>query len=307
MPFVVIQGTFHLCGRSSQGNATGFEPDGDSCQFKPADPSLLDRLTQVGDRYRLTSIGSTQLRFEGIDALELHFGGSHQPRALVDKSRDFLTGKLALNPVPYRPPQNSRVLPPVERDAAPGFILSRALEAHGRPVAFAFQGTAPAPDGAELVLKPALLKKSLNFGSIAAGHAYPLYYDTLFADLRDAFTTAAGAARQKGKGLWSSDRSQSGLVISDQAALERDGVLFPKLFRRLTEFLKDHTDGLSEFSEWLADKREQVLDLTTNSFTHFDNVLEVDGNEVRLARQPEELVFISAKTTSRRAAPWLVV
>lgn len=74
MPFLVIEGTFHLCGRSPKGDPTGFEPDGDSCQFKPADPLLLEQLKRVGDPYRLTSIGSKQLRFEGIDALSCTSG-----------------------------------------------------------------------------------------------------------------------------------------------------------------------------------------------------------------------------------------
>lgn len=102
MPFLVITGTFHLVGRTPAGNSSGFAPDGDSVQFRPADQSLLDRLTRVGRPYRLTSIGSTQLRFEGIDALELHFDGSHQPRPLADRAREFLTGELDLNPVPSR-------------------------------------------------------------------------------------------------------------------------------------------------------------------------------------------------------------
>jgi hypothetical protein len=89
-------------------------------QFKPDEPKLLDGLQRNGSAYRLTSIGSTQLRFEGIDALELHFEGSHQPRPLADTARDFLTGRLALNPVPYRPPDGLRVLPPVQRDATRG-------------------------------------------------------------------------------------------------------------------------------------------------------------------------------------------
>ena len=80
MPFVTIKGSFHLCGQSAAGNPTGFQPDGDSMQFKPDQPKLLDRLERTADAYRLTSIGSTQLRFEGIDALELHFEGHHQPR-----------------------------------------------------------------------------------------------------------------------------------------------------------------------------------------------------------------------------------
>jgi hypothetical protein len=45
------------------------------------------------------------------------FEGSHQPRPLADNARDFLTGRFALNPVPYKPPDELRVLPPVERDA----------------------------------------------------------------------------------------------------------------------------------------------------------------------------------------------
>ena len=114
MPFVVIKGSFHLVGKSSQGNATGFEPDGDSMQFKPDNATLLDRLDRVGRPYRLSSIGSTQLRFEGIDALELHFEGHHQPRPLADDARDYLTGLLGMNPVPYRPPKtppSSRLWP----------------------------------------------------------------------------------------------------------------------------------------------------------------------------------------------------
>jgi endonuclease YncB( thermonuclease family) len=307
MPFTLIQGTFHLVGRTRAGKDSGFEPDGDSMQFKPDNAKLLDRLQKNGSAYRLTSIGSTQLRFEGIDALELHFEGSHQPRPLADNARDFLTGRLGLNPVPYKPPEDLSVLPPVERDGTPGFILSRALEAHGRPVAFVFDRDPPQPDGAEIVLKPALLRKSVNFKSMAAGHAYPLYYDTLFVDLRDAFTAATATAREKKLGIWADDRSVSGIAIGDQATLERDAVVFPKLFRRLTEYLKEHPGDAAGFVTWLADKREQVLDLTTHNFTHFDNVVEEKGGAVRLLRRPQELVFVSAKTSSRAVAPWLKV
>jgi hypothetical protein len=48
-------------------------------QFKPTNPQLLGQLDQPGRPYRLTSIGSTQLRLEAIDALELHFDSTHSP------------------------------------------------------------------------------------------------------------------------------------------------------------------------------------------------------------------------------------
>jgi endonuclease YncB( thermonuclease family) len=228
MPFILIQGKFHLVGRTRAGNPTGFEPDGDSIQFKPASPQLLDRLTQPGRPYRLTSIGSTQLRLEGIDALELHFDSTHQPRPLADQARDFLTGKLKLNPVPYRPPSNLQVNPPVPKDAAPGYILSRALEVNGRPVAFAFGGAPPSPDGSEVFLRASLLRRSLNYRSLAGGQAYPLFYDTLFADLRAVLAQAATAARQATLGLWQADRSDAGLSVTGQADLEQQGGGLPE-------------------------------------------------------------------------------
>jgi hypothetical protein len=50
-----------------------------------------------------------------------------------------------------------------------------------------------------------------------------------------------------------------------------------------------------------------VLDLTTHNFTHFDNVVDANAGDVRLLRRPQELVFVSAKTSSRAVAPWLKV
>jgi hypothetical protein len=68
MPFILIHGTFHLVGRTQAGNPSGFEPDGDSIQFKPTNPQLLDRLDQPGRPYRLTLIDSTQLRHYSLRA-----------------------------------------------------------------------------------------------------------------------------------------------------------------------------------------------------------------------------------------------
>jgi hypothetical protein len=232
---------------------------------------------------------------------------SHQPRPLADESRDYLTGRYRLNPVPYVQPRGIRVDPPLQRDGAAGYILSRALEAHGRPVAFAFAGETTVADGSEVRLEVPLLRRSLNYRSLANGHAYPLFYDTLFADLRSALTTAAINARSARKHLWARDRSQDGLAVDDQDDLEQDGVIFPKLFRRLTEFLTEPQHAIENFLGWLAEKEEQVLDLVEDNFTHFDDVVKVTHGKVRLKRRPEQIVFVSAKTASPVVAPWLEV
>jgi hypothetical protein len=306
MPFYVIKGSFHLVGQTAQGRPSGFQPDGDSIQFRPEDTTLLDKLDRVDKPYRLTSIGSTQLRFEGIDALELHFEGHHQPSALADASRDYLTGLLGMNPVPYVAPGNITVKPPVPHDGTRGYILSRALEAHGRPVAFAFAGDPQANDGDRVTLRAPLLRKSLNFKSLASGNAYPLFYDTLFASLRNTFAAAASAARTAKTGLWRDDRSTRGLRVTDEAGLEQTGVIFPKVFRRLTSYFDaDANNKLDGFLPWLEQTKEPVLDLTTGNFTHLDNVLSVKSGKLRMTVKPEELVIISAKTTNTKISPWV--
>ena len=297
MPFVVIRGAFHLVSRSANGAEQGFQPDGDSIQFKPDNLALLDRLTQLKRPYHLSAIGSTQLRFEGIDALELHFQGAarHQPRPLADQARDFLTGLLDLNPVPYTPPDNITVQPPVPHDATRGYILSRSLEVNGRPVSFVFAGETDDADGAEVFLDTEHLKTSLNYALLQSGNAYPLFYETLFADLRAELTTVAQQARNEGKGLWPQDVSQTGVTVSGPADLEEKAVIFPKLFRRLSEYLGLGIGGLDGFLAWVASTLEQVTDLTTMNTTHFDNLITVQDNVVRLTKQPDQLVFISAK------------
>ena len=59
MSFLLIKGTFHLVDRNAAGKETGFQPDGDSMQFKPDDPGLLGQLTVLAQPVRLTLIGST--------------------------------------------------------------------------------------------------------------------------------------------------------------------------------------------------------------------------------------------------------
>ena len=307
MPFTLIKGTFHLVNKSAGGRLTGFQPDGDSLHFKPANPSLLDKLEKIALPYKPSTIGSVQLRFEGIDALELHYqpksaGSTHQPRPLADNARDFLTGLLNLNPVPYVAPRNISVDPPVEHDAMPGYILSRSLEVNGRPVSFVFAGKTTRKDGSTANLTVAMLKRSINYKLVLNGHAYPLFYDTLFAELRNVLAEATRQARAGNLGLWAHDASQTGFPARNQQDLETGGVTFPKLFRRVADYFAITHDTLSNFLKWLKKTREQVQDLDSNSptftnVTHFDNMVRVEDGRVALRQTPETMLFISAKST----------
>jgi hypothetical protein len=236
MPFLTIKDSFHLCGQSAKEHPTGFQPDGDSMQFKPDDASLLDRLDKTADAYRLTSIGSTQLRFEGIDALELHFEGHHQPRPLADDSRDYLTGLLGMNP--------SALLAAEERDRQ----AARRPRRHARLHPLTGTRSARTTSGVRIRRRPSEPQRRFRDAARAASEEepqlqvargrqrLPAYYDTLFASLRATFTTAAEHVRAAKKGLWKDDLSTEGLAATSAADLEAHGVVFPKLYRRLTSY-----------------------------------------------------------------------
>jgi hypothetical protein len=183
----------------------------------------------------------------------------------------------------------------VQRDAAPGYILSHSLEAYGRPVAFAFAGAAPVDDGSPMELDIAQLKQSMNYQLLAGGHAYPLFYDALPVQLRETLAEAARQARALAKGLWPRDTTRSGLRMTNLDGLENTAVIFPKLFRRLAEYCVRRDPKLNRFKDWLWTTRERVLDLPTVNFMHLVDLVSVDEAQqtVSMMQYPEELVFIS--------------
>jgi endonuclease YncB( thermonuclease family) len=294
MPFIVIKGTFHIVGANKNGNATGFQPDGDSIQFRPDETSLLDRLHRRAHPYRLTSIKSVNLRFEGIDAPEIHYKGARQPSPFAEAARDFLTGRIGMNPVAYS--AGGVTAKPPANDGQRGYILSRELEVNGRPVSFVYVGNPPDADGKEVHLTVQRAKRSLNYQLLAAGQAYPLFYDSLFYDLRAVFAGAASSARSQNRGIWKNSADvMRRFTIASRADAEAAKLLYPKLFRRLADYLKTH-NGLGGFVKWMNDEDEndEVWTLPEWNRTHFDNVLEIAGNKVKLKRLPMQLVWVSA-------------
>ncbi|MBA3382982.1 MAG: hypothetical protein H0T97_14150 [Actinobacteria bacterium] len=171
-------------------------------------------------------------------------------------------------------------------------------------VAFAFKGAPPSTDGSEVFLDAELLEQGFNYKSVANGHAYPLFYDTLFVDLRNALTAAAVAARAAKLGLWAEDRSHSSLRVIDQAGLEQDGVVFPKLLRRLSEFRDLPSPTVPALGRGEARAGPRPPDEQLHALRQRPHG---GRRRVRLVRQSEEIVFVSAKTANPAVAPWLAV
>ena len=199
-----------------------------------------------------------------------------------------------MNPVNYGP-SGTTVAPPAN-DGQEGYILSRTLEFHGRPVSFVFLGTnPPKPDGQQAFLTAALLRQSLNHQLIRQGHCYPLFYDTLFAELRRELTVASEQARQAGLGVWASDPTVLAPVTTIDD-IETKHTVYPKLFRRLADYFREGNIGVDDLPDWMEQQGEndEVWVLPEMNRTHFDNVIDIQPGGIALKHQPKDLVFVSA-------------
>jgi endonuclease YncB( thermonuclease family) len=259
----LIAGTFVVVGK---------EPDGDSVRFVADDVDLLFELRN-GHRVKPTkSDGSVQLRFEGVDAPELHYGSDAQP--LGSEARDALLGWMGFANLEYDGTRVTAADPAEVR----GAILSKAAEANGRPVSWVFleADAPPGQSGDWVALTPDVLARTMNHRLLESGTAYYTVYTStpLRADLR----AVAEEARQNGAGVWAEDTTDQ-FVLADQSSIGPDGqLILPKLFRRSTDYLKDVAKGAFDgnLDEWLVWKSQ-------GSRSENDKVVLLNRTEVPLS------------------------
>jgi len=277
MAFFIIKGTFHI---------EGYSPDGDSIRFRARNPDNWKKLS--GPAVELNARSHAQLRIEAIDALETHYQGYHQPMKLAKAACRYLLSYLGIDEVVWDERQ-SKVIK--AQDGTEGYILARSTEANRRPVAFVFSGDLAEKDGSQLILDESMLKKSLNYGLISRGLAYPTYYNGLFSDLRLPLTRAMAHARSEGKGIWPYDRTTKGFSVSCLEPLTEDVVILPKLFRRLVDYLGEGGE-MNGFRDYLFARCEPLVRVQQVHSTRLDAVVDVKGDRVRLTESPENLIFL---------------
>jgi endonuclease YncB( thermonuclease family) len=275
MPFVLIQGTF---------DPTSGVPDGDSVRFKANDNDdvLFDKLE---GRIEFKSGGQVQLRYEGIDALE----------------------KAAIKPFSSDATERNIELLGGKKSGLPGYILSSHADGNGRPVCFVFTGNPPDWDNAGRgdELKADLLRESVNYKLLREGHVYPMFYETLYKELRDEMVTATQEARAANIGIWSADRSTEGFQVDVPPDLSDLPPIFPKLWRRLESFYQRRSNrkkGIEEFIRELSKGKDRLFTIPDQRAIKFSTALEADGNKIKMLYKPEEMVFESDVRLDRIAA-----
>jgi endonuclease YncB( thermonuclease family) len=255
----------------------GKEPDGDSVRFIADTPDLYRQLSRAY-RIRPSGDGSVQLRFEGVDAPELHYGADAQP--LGGTVRDRLLERIGFTDVLFadRPP--TRVSGCTPSAGVRAAILSTMAEANGRPVCYVLAGPdedLPA-DGAWTEVDPGLLERTLNAWLLQEGLAYYTVYTSTPASHREQLRALALTARDKPLEVWARDTTRE-FTVDVQASIGPDGqLILPKLFRRCTDYLKAVGKGfVGNLTDWMV----QVS--ASGSRNENDLVVIGDSIEVHLA------------------------
>jgi len=297
MPLTLIEGQFRIANTA---------PDGDSIRFYP---NARNGWRRIGKNVRTNRSGGAQLRLDGIDALETHYQPQrshlpqqHQPlelgRAAAAEMLRFCGFKQVTR-------GNDETVTSAEPSSVPGYILTRFADTYGRAVSFAFPGSHPARDGADvrLVAEPptggavsdfALLRDTINFHLLSEGLVYPTFYSNLYPDIRAEMARAAASSRQRRRGIWPADSTMSGFEVTSADDLTERLVILPKLFRRLLDYfaLNDGDISLGGFRRYVEQRDDRLVIVPSGHVTGFDYVVDVQGQRVALTESPDNLVFM---------------
>jgi len=139
-----------------------------------------------------------------------------------------------------------------------------------------------------------LLKKTINHLMLELGMAYPLFYTSMPAAHREVFRATAQKARDDRIGLWPQDLTR-GFELTDNAAIGPDGqLIFPKLFRRCTDYLHDinHENFVGSLLAWMEAKGENdPVEVGRRAVTQFASLISQEGSRVSLSADLLALVF----------------
>ena len=275
--FKIIKGRFHV---------KGYQPDGDSIRFEADNPAQWDGFDW--DSASKKKAAKKQLRIEGIDALETHYEGYHQPRPFAIAALERLLKLLGIENVKY----SLNVTTIVDADdAQPGFIAANGLDRYDRPISLLFPASAKLTDGSILTSDRVPFEKSLNYVLIREGLVYPTFYTSTDKFLAEKIRKATRLARKDERGIWAIDRTAD-LVLWDTRTIQEDVTIMPKLFRRLVEFCDAYAD-FAELPAYMARQKDNLQlwdDPTPRSLASL-MTFDVSGRRMSLPTPVEDILF----------------
>lgn len=283
----------HLHGRLV---IRGKMPDGDSVRFvadleRPYDDLYYARRVRPSQED-----GTVQLRLEGIDAPEVHYGPYAQPYGEV--ARGALLAMLGFTGVVFEGGERNRVEGGAP-DAVPVTVLTHSADANGRVVSYLLPRQ-DVEDGFEGRVDGEVLRASFNYRMLAEGHAYFMAYTSTPRVHQAVFREAAIAARKARQGLWPLDRTEEYVLMRQEDIGPRGQLIFPKLFRRSTDYLAAQRGGFrGDLADWLVasragrtrDEDDQVV-VADRVETRLSELLQQRNSRVALQADPLDLAFV---------------
>jgi len=295
MSYTLLRGEFVI--RYPDQPRGGPEPDGDTIKFAPDTPGLVEALPRPsGTGPDLNSRGIS-VRLEAIDTLETHFSETHQELRGANAARDELLRLLGFEDVVFFPDLPNKVQSAAQ-DRLRGHVLSNGIDANGRLIGFVYPGDPAGPDGATVFVDEALADRSANARVLAGGHAYPTFYSTLPASLRNHFAGLSRAARaaRPPLGLWprSTADPNGPARVAGLAQLE-ELVIWPKLFRRIVPYLAAGFRDFNGFDGWLradpVNRDDAVFLLDRLEPGNLHDIVRAVGSEIQLTVWPEDFII----------------
>jgi len=241
-------------------------------------PVRRSRTTLDVVRKRALSMPFTLIKGDGIDTME----------------------SLAAGPIPAEATSSILALAHTNggTESAPAYIYATQVGPTGKLIAFVYSGECHhTSDGSKVHLTPDDIMDSVNIQQLKRGLAYPMFYDTLFYDLRERMREVSEKAKAAGAGLWPRDKTtQQGDWTGSVKTLPP---IFPKLWRRINAYQNDKClfDSVRPFANLTffieKSRNERVYVPDQNRFTGFDDVIETTDDTVRMNVDPHNLVIIS--------------
>jgi Lamin Tail Domain len=295
MSYTLLHGSFVI--RYPDLPREGPEPDGDTIKFLPDTPVLVETLPRRSGTPPDLNARGISVRLEAIDALETHFGETHQELAGANAARDELLRLLGFTNVVFFDDLPNKVQS-ADQDAVRGYVLTNGIDGNGRLIAFVYPGEHPGPDGMTVFVDEALVDQSLNAQLLAAGQAYPAFYATLPADLRTHLAKVSEATRaaQPPVGLWprSTADPDGPATIADLDGAEQL-VMWPKLFRRIVPYLASGFGDFSGFDAWLradpVNRDDELFLLDPLERGNMHDVVRGVGQQLQLTVWPEDFII----------------
>jgi len=291
--YTLVKGSFFI--RYPDQPRQGPQPDGDTITFHPDNPALVRALPWLSGRGpKFNARQNIPVRYEGVDALETHFQGTHQNLQYANEARAENLKRLGFRDVVYFPDLPNNVQS-ASADSLPGYVLANGIESNGRLLGLVYTGTTTEPDGQKIFVDAAQIDQSVNVQLVKAGLAYVEPYDTMPMDLVQHLRQVIADARYAGAGMFAHENVGKGKSASVANLPAAEGlVMWPKLFRRLAAYFSEGHTGLGEFDAWIRQDgvdRDDTLRLPNGEKANMHDAYGINGNNLSLMFNPEDLLI----------------